>query len=37
MRLMDKDAYWLDTAVSGNCGTANPNSTSVKCALKATN
>lgn len=37
MRLMGKDAYWLDTAVSGDCGTPNPNSTSVKCTLTATN
>ncbi|CAL9326333.1 hypothetical protein SUDANB51_00514 [Streptomyces sp. enrichment culture] len=37
MRLMDKDAYWLDTATSGNCGSRNVNSTSVRCTLTATN
>ncbi|MGW0419784.1 golvesin C-terminal-like domain-containing protein [Streptomyces sp. NPDC003015] len=36
MRLMGKDAYWLDTATSGDCGTPSV-STSVKCTLKATN
>lgn len=25
MRLMGKYAYWLDTAVSGDCGTPNLN------------
>ncbi|MER6290908.1 Tat pathway signal protein [Streptomyces sviceus] len=36
MRLMGKDAYWLDTATSGDCGTPSV-STSVKCTLRATN
>ncbi|KOG33059.1 Tat pathway signal protein [Streptomyces resistomycificus] len=35
MRLMGKDAYWLDTATSGDCGTPSV-STSVKCTLRAT-
>jgi hypothetical protein len=36
MHLMGKDAYWLDTATSGDCGTPSV-STSVKCTLRATN
>ncbi|MFE2314900.1 hypothetical protein ACFXC8_17340 [Streptomyces sp. NPDC059441] len=37
MRLMGKDAYWLNTAMNGHCATANVNSTSVKCTMTATN
>jgi hypothetical protein len=37
MRLIDGDAYWLNVAMTGDCGTFHPGSTSVKCTMTATN
>ncbi|MFE4756106.1 hypothetical protein ACFVW1_13975 [Streptomyces olivochromogenes] len=37
MRLMGRDAYRLNTAMSGHCASASVNSTSVECTMTPTN